>query len=153
MPIALADLIDKSRIKLSLHARDQAGAIGELVDLLAGDKLVQSPREFLKLVLKRESTNSTLAENGVAFPHARTNVVDRIVLAIGRSQEGISWPTETQRANLIFLIGVPQNLISDYLVVIGAIARTTKDAALRTLLLHADTAEEFIATMLGAPSI
>ena len=153
MPIALADLIDKSRIKLTLQAHDQAGAIRELVDLLAADKLVQSPREFLKLVLKRESTNSTLAENGVAFPHARTNVVDHIVLAIGRSQEGVPWLVEPQRAHLIFLIGVPQNLISDYLVVIGAIARTTRDAALRTLLLHADTSEDFIATMLGAPSI
>jgi len=51
------------------------------------------------------------------------------------------------------LIAVPERLISDYLVVVGAIARITRDAPLRTLLLHADSVEEFVATLLGAPSI
>ena len=56
-------------------------------------------------------------------------------------------------AHLIFLIGVPQQLVNDYLIVIGTIARVTKDGALRTLLLHAETVDEFIETMLAAPSL
>jgi hypothetical protein len=36
---------------------------------------------------------------------------------------------------------------------VGAIARITKDRPLRTLLVHAESVEEFVATLLGAPSI
>ena len=54
---------------------------------------------------------------------------------------------------LIFVLAVPERLISDYLVVVGAIAHTTKDRPLRTLLLHAESMEDFITTLLGARSI
>lgn len=153
MPIALANVLDKHRLKLELKASGQASAVRELVDLLAADEAVRDTEEFLRLVLEREAGSSTIAENGVAFPHARTDSCRKIVLAVGRSASGIAWPEAAVRARLIFLIGVPRNLISDYLVVIGMIARTTKDPALRTLLLHAETKEDFIATMLGAGSI
>jgi mannitol/fructose-specific phosphotransferase system IIA component (Ntr-type) len=153
MPFALADLLDHRRIELNLAAHNQSEAISEVVNLLARDGAITDRAQFLELVRRREAASTTLAENGVAFPHARTDMVDQLLLAIGRSLNGIPWPNETGRAHLIFLIAVPQNLISDYLVVIGTIARTTRDSALRTLLLHAETMQEFIATMLGAKSI
>ena len=153
MPIALADLLDERRINLDMAARDHTGAVRELVDLLAQSREIKQAAEFSDLVRRRELASTTLAENGVAFPHARTDLIKQIVLAAGRSEHGIAWPDQNGRAHLIFLIGVPQNLISDYVVVIGTIARTTKDSALRTLLLHAETKQEFIATMLGANSI
>jgi mannitol/fructose-specific phosphotransferase system IIA component (Ntr-type) len=76
-----------------------------------------------------------------------------MVLGIGRSEAGIPWTGKGEVAHLVFLIAVPERLISDYLVVVGAIARITRDRPLRTLLLHAETVEDFIATLLGAPSI
>jgi mannitol/fructose-specific phosphotransferase system IIA component (Ntr-type) len=153
MAIALADLLDEKRIKLDLRAIDQARAVRELVDLIAIGGSVRDPNKLVDLVLERELTNSTLAEDGVAFPHARTDLAEKIVLAIGRSVDGIPWNDNGERAHLIFLVGVPQKMINDYLVVIGTIARTTKDDALRTLLLHAENVAEFIATMKAAPSI
>jgi mannitol/fructose-specific phosphotransferase system IIA component (Ntr-type) len=80
-------------------------------------------------------------------------LVDEIVLGIGRSTAGIPWTAKGEKAHLIFLLGVPEKLMNDYLIVIGAIARVTKDKPLRTLLLHAETVPEFIETMLSAPSI
>jgi mannitol/fructose-specific phosphotransferase system IIA component (Ntr-type) len=104
-------------------------------------------------VRARETTNSTYAADGVAFPHARTKLVDQIILGIGRSEAGIPWTGRGELAHLIFLIAVPERLISDYLVVVGAVARATKDRPLRTLLIHAENVDEFIATLLSAPSI
>jgi len=80
-------------------------------------------------------------------------LVDEIVVGIGRSETGIPWTGKGEVAHLIFLIAVPERLISDYLVVVGAIARSTKDRPLRTLLLHAENVDEFIGTLLSAPSI
>jgi hypothetical protein len=80
-------------------------------------------------------------------------LVDEIVLGIGRSASGIPWTGKGEIAHLIFLIAVPERLISDYLVVVGAIARTTRDRPLRTLLLHAENVGEFIEALLSARSI
>ncbi len=153
MAIALVDLIDPKRIALNVRARNQAEAMRELVDLLASTGAIRNTEQFVRELRGREAINSTYAADGVAFPHARTKLVDQIVVAIGRSQAGVPWANQGEIAQLIFLIAVPERLISDYLVVVGAIARITKDRPLRTLLLHADNADEFVATLLSAPSI
>ena len=153
MAIALAELVDPKQIALRLRARTQAEAIREIVDLLVAADKIENTERFLEQLQKRELTNSTYAADGVAFPHARTKLVDEIVIGIGRSETGIPWTGKGEVAHLIFLIAVPERLISDYLVVVGAIVRITKDRPLRTLLLHAETVEDFIATLLGAPSI
>lgn len=153
MAIALAELINPKQITLHLQAHTQPEAIHELVDLLGTTGAVRNSEEFLEELRRREAINSTYAADGVAFPHARTKLVNQIVLAIGRSDAEIPWSGKGELARLIFLIAVPERLISDYLVVVGAIARITRDAPLRTLLLHADSVDEFIATLLSAPSI
>jgi mannitol/fructose-specific phosphotransferase system IIA component (Ntr-type) len=153
MAIALADLINPKQITLHLQAHIQPEAVRELVDLLATTGAIPNSEKFLEQLRSREAINSTYAADGVAFPHARTKLVDQIVLAIGRSEAEIPWTGKGELARLIFLIAVPERLISDYLVVVGGIARITRDAPLRTLLLHADTVDEFVATLLSAPSI
>jgi len=153
MSIALADLVDPKQITLNLRAETQEEAMREIVGLLVGAGKIDNPEKFLEQLKAREAANSTYAADGVAFPHARTKLVDEIVVGIGRSEAGIPWTGKGEVAHLIFLIAVPERLISDYLVVIGTIARTTKDRPLRTLLLHAESTDEFIATLLSAPSI
>ena len=153
MPIALAELIDPRQIVLNLRARAQSEALREIVDFLVANGKVENAEGFVNKLQQRERTNSTYAADGVAFPHARTKLVEQIVLGIGRSEAGIPWTGKGEVAHLIFLIAVPERLISDYLVVVGAIARITKDRPLRTLLLHAENVDDFIATLLGAPSI
>ena len=153
MAIALAELIDPKQISLNLRARTQTDAVREIFDLLVANGKIENAERFLNKLQERERTNSTYAADGVAFPHARTKLVDEIVVGIGRSEAGIPWTGKGEIAHLIFLIAVPDRLISDYLVVVGAIARITRDRPLRTLLLHAESVEDFIATLLGAPSI
>jgi mannitol/fructose-specific phosphotransferase system IIA component (Ntr-type) len=153
MAIALAALVDPKQIVLNLRARTQAEAMREIVDRLVAAGKIGDELRFLEQLRAREAVNSTYAADGVAFPHARTKLVDEIVLGIGRSAEGIPWTAKGEIVQLIFLLGVPERLISDYLVVVGAIARITKDRPLRTLLLHAESVDEFVTTLLSAPSI
>ena len=153
MAIALADILNERQIALQLKSRRKTNALGEMVGLFALNEAVRRPNLFLEQVLAREHTGSTLADNGVAFPHARTDLVDQIALAIGCSRAGIPWNAEGDRARLIFLIAVPQQLVNDYLVVVGTLARITKVEDRRNALLSAPTPAEFIATLLDAPSL
>jgi mannitol/fructose-specific phosphotransferase system IIA component (Ntr-type) len=144
MPIALTHLLDEREVILRLRSRKPANAIREIVQLLAQTGKIANPNAFLEQVLAREQTHRSVVETGVAFPHARTDLVDEIVVGIGRSRAGIPFGENQQRANLIFVIGVPERLLSDYLICVGALARLVKDEAIRSRLLNAETSREFI---------
>jgi mannitol/fructose-specific phosphotransferase system IIA component (Ntr-type) len=147
MPIALADLLNEQQVILRLRSRKRKNAIREIVDLLASDRgrsKIANREAFLEQVLAREQTHPSVVESGVAFPHARTDLVDEIVVGVGRSRAGVPFGHNQERAHLIFIIGVPERLISDYLVCVGTLARLVKDNAVRSRLLNAETPREFI---------
>jgi len=147
MPIPLADMLHEQQVILRLRSRKPANAIREIVDVLASDisgRKIDKPEAFLEQVLARERTHPSVIENGVAFPHARTDLVDEILIGIGRSRAGIPFGENQQRAHLIFVIGVPERLLSDYLVCVGTLARLVKDQTVRSRLLNAVTPHEFI---------
>src|SRR6187455_2114684 len=147
MPIALADLLTEQHVNLRLSSRKPANAIREIVDVLASDisgRKIAKHETFLEQVLAREQTHPSIVENSVVFPHARTDLVDEIVIGVGRSRAGIRFGENQQRANLIFVIGVPERLLSDYLVCVGTLARLVKDETTRSRLLNAKTPREFI---------
>src|SRR6476469_11083458 len=146
MPIALADLLTEQQVILRLRSRKPANAIREIVDVLASDisgRKIAKPEAFLKEVLAREQRHQSVVEDGVVFPHARTDLVDKIVLGVARSRAGIPFGDNQQRANLIFVIGVPERLLSDYLVCVGTLARLVKNETIRSRLLKAETPREF----------
>jgi mannitol/fructose-specific phosphotransferase system IIA component (Ntr-type) len=144
MAIALADLLDEKQVILRLRARKPANALREIVRLLAENGKIDQPEKFLEQVIAREQVHPSVVEHGVVFPHSRTDLVDEIILGIGRSRAGIPFGENGVRAHLIFLIGVPQQLVNDYLICVGTLARLVKDDAIRSILLHAETPREFL---------
>jgi len=152
MAIALAGILDERHIALRLKSRRPANTLREIIGLLEKTGSVLQPADFLAQVLARERVNSTLIENGVASPHARTALVDQIALAVGRSRAGIPWNDKGERARLIFVVAVPQRLVNDYLVLVGTLARITQDKEQRAALLAAATPAEFIETLRSAAS-
>ena len=92
MPIALEDLLTEQQVIPRLRSRKPENAIREVIDVLASDvsgRKFDKPEAFLEQVLAREQTHPSVVENGVAFPHARTDLVDEIVIGVGRSRAGI----------------------------------------------------------------
>jgi len=147
MPIALSNLLTEQQVILRLRSRKSVNAIREIVDVLASDisgRKIAKPEAFLEQVFAREQAHPSMVENGVVFPHARTDLVDEIVLGVGRSRAGIPFGKNQQRAHLIFVIGVPERLLSDYLVCVGTLARMVKDDTIRARLLNAETSRQFI---------
>lgn len=147
MPIALSDLLEERHVILGLRSRKPANAIREIVQMLAYTGKIARPEAFLEQVLARERTHPSTVENGVAFPHARTDLVDEIVAGVGRSRAGIAFGDNQPRAYLIFVIGVPERLVGDYLICVGTLARLVKDETIRSKLIAAGTPREFIGAL------
>src|SRR6266496_4669169 len=144
MAIALPELLDERQVILRLRSRKLPNALREITQLLAQNEKIDNAEIFLQQVLTREQEHPSVVENGVVFPHARTDLVEEIVIGIGRSRAGIPFRENQQRAQLIFVIGVPERLLSDYLVCVGTLARLVKDETIRSRLLNAETPHEFI---------
>ena len=147
MAIALSELLNKRQVILRLRSRQLPNALREIVQVLAQNGKIDDPQRFFEQVLAREQAHPSVVENGVAFPHSRTDLVNEIVIGIGRSHAGIPVGTNQQRARLIFVIGVPERLVNDYLICVGTLVRLTKDDATRTTLLRAESSREFIDTL------
>ncbi len=65
--------------------------------------------------------------------------------AIGRSSSGISFGNdEGDLVHLIFLIAVPQQMVNDYLICVGGLARRLNKEETRKALLEASTPGEFL---------
>jgi mannitol/fructose-specific phosphotransferase system IIA component (Ntr-type) len=144
MAIMLTDLLDERQVILRLRSRKMPNALQEITELLAQNGKIENPEAFFEKVLAREQEHPSVVETGVAFPHARTDLVDEIVVGIGRSRAGIPFGQNGVRARLIFVIGVPERLVNDYLICVGTLVRLVRDDTIRSALLHAQTPREFV---------
>ena len=144
MAIALSELLDEKQVILRLYSRKLQNALREIIQVLAQNGKIDDADGFFEQVLAREQVHPSVVENGVAFPHARTDLVDEIVIGIGRSRAGIPIGADQRRARLIFVIGVPERLLNDYLICVGMLVRLVKNDAIRSRLLQAETPGEFI---------
>ena len=115
----LDGLLDPKHVALDLRGSTAGEAVWEIVELLRESGALNKPSEFFEAVMAREEKASTVANGGVAFPHARTELVDQILLGIGRSRKGIVFDGQRDLVHLIFVIAVPQQMVNDYLICVG----------------------------------
>src|SRR5438270_4582026 len=149
MSARLSEILDPNLVVLELREQTAAEAILEIVQNLRDNGLVEDFYKLADAIMEREGKTSTNTGEGVAFPHARTDLVDRLVLGIGRSAEGIPFGYSSELVHLIFLVGVPSRMVTEYLVCLGALARAVKDKSRRDALMAATSAEDFIAQIRG----
>ena len=148
----ISSLLNPEQIKLELDQVKRCNAINEVAQLLQKNPNVTNCAGFYEELLARERIESTCLGNEIAFPHARTDSLKGMVLAIGRSTAGVWFENSSQNVKLIFVIGTPKRMVTDYLSVVGGLARLLKDATTREQLLSAPTVDDFTATLTKAES-
>jgi len=144
MSALLSEILDPNLVVLELREGTAAESILEIAELLRDHGHVQDFYKFADAVMEREGRSSTNTGEGVAFPHARTDLVECIALGIGRSAAGIRFGPAKELVHLIFLVGVPKQMVTDYLVCVGAVARVVKAKAKQDALMAATSAEELV---------
>jgi mannitol/fructose-specific phosphotransferase system IIA component (Ntr-type) len=147
MATRLSSLLSPERIVLSLQSTKRTAALQETARLLEADPNVANFQGFYNELLARERLDTTCLGNEVALPHARTEHVKKIVLAVGRSPAGVFFENSNQTVKLMFVLGTPKNNPTDYLILVGALCRLIKDETGRAALLSAPTPEAFISTV------
>ena len=144
-PEKIASLLRPDRIILDIKSTEKTKALNEVAGLLQQCGCVTDFKTFFGEILQREQVSNTALGHDVAIPHARTDQCKEIVIAVGRSQNGIDFEAKDgQPVRLIFLIGTPKAMVTDYLRVVGNLARLLRRDELRQALLDAPDAASFV---------
>lgn len=146
----LRNLLDPSRIALAVQATRRTAALNEVARLLDGHPAVANYGGFYNELLARDRLDTTCLGNQIALPHARTEHVTDLVLAIGRSPDGVNFEKDNQTVRLLFVLGTPKSNPMAYLQVVSTLCKIFKDPANREALLVAATPAAFAEVLLAA---
>ena len=122
----LNDFLGPDRIKVDLVATNRWEAIDELIDhLVAHRKIEAAHRDAIAASIKlRERSMSTGIGFGVGIPHASSDLVSRMVGALGRSRQGLQFDSlDGEPVKLVMLFIVPQGEFHKHLHTLANIAK------------------------------
>ncbi|MCP4750628.1 MAG: PTS transporter subunit EIIA [Proteobacteria bacterium] len=141
----LMSILDKRCISVDLEAENKAEAIEQLVDLLYRNGKFKDKQAVLDAVLERENIISSGMQNGVALPHARTDIVNKIVVAIGISRKGIDFQSIDDKPCRIFIMEIsPLSSPSPHLQFLATISSIFNRSDFRERIVRcSDAAEAF----------
>lgn len=143
----LRDFFDRDAIELQLEADTKDDVLKELIGLLKLD--TKSEGILFKMLKRRENLGSTGIGHGIAIPHCRSLVVNRLRLAFGRKPGGMDFKAiDDQPVRDFFLIVAPPLEVSNqYLPVLGKIAQFAKEPDVPERLKSLESADEFLALL------
>lgn len=119
----LANLLNEQLVTHSLNATTKREAIAELLDMIRQKHPEYNYDVILQSVLEREEIEDTAYGRGVAFPHARTNAVNEMIIAVGVSRLGLLDKTpDDQPLRMICLMLTPSSIAKLYLQALSAFA-------------------------------
>ena len=142
----LSKFCDENLVVFNLKSRTKSEVIEELVDLAGSSNMIKDRDALLNDVREREELVTTGVGYGVAFPHAKTRSAKGIVIAFGRSEEGIDFDAMDHRpVRLFFLIAAPEDAIGAHLNVMARLSYLMKSEENRNKLLQASSQGDVLA--------
>lgn len=141
------DVLDRNLVKVPLMHTDKRGVITELVECVAKAKgySTQQFEQILDAVLNRESLGSTGIGNGIAIPHAKTDVVEQVAMVVGISRFPVDFDSpDGQKSRIFFLVLAPSKQASAHVELLASIARTCTSQVFRRMLEQARDNEEVV---------
>ena len=141
----LSKKIQKKALKLCLEAVNKDEALDELVDLLCAAYRLKERDTILEAIRAREAKQSTGIGMGLAVPHAKTPVVDRLYVAFGRSEKGIDFDAvDGEKAKLFFILVSPRDVSGPHIKALAGISRLVKHEEFRRELLGCANEKDWI---------
>ncbi len=144
----LKPFVITERIILGLENGDQRHVLKQLVaPMAAAGNILADEEQFLDDLIAREEEVTTVMENGVAFPHARSAVVNRLCLTIGVADEenAVTFnPESDMTSRLFFCIAVPAFAPTAHIPILQSLATYARDLKRVERLLKSKTPSQVV---------
>jgi mannitol/fructose-specific phosphotransferase system IIA component (Ntr-type) len=140
----LKEFFSPDAVTLELQGSEKDDILKELIALLKLDE--KSEGMLYKMLKRRENLGSTGIGRGIAIPHCRSLVVNRLRVAFGRREEGVDFKAIDDKPvyNFFLIVAPPLEVSNQYLPVLGKIAQFAKEPDVPDRLGSLDDPQEFL---------
>lgn len=142
----------------SFSATDKWDAIKKLtqrmVDTYHLSGQLSDYETLLSEIIAREKNMSTGFEYGIALPHVKTTLVERTMLLLAISPQGIDFDSiDGNPAQIIVIIVSPKNKLEEHMQTMAFISKVLSQEAVREDILQASNPEDVIKHFLSEKTI
>lgn len=131
----IVEFLNEKAVTANLKSTTKEGVLREMVDLLAKAEGLRNKEELLSVLINRENLGSTGIGQGVGIPHAKTNVVKKLVAAFGLCPQGVNFDAlDGEPVYIFFLLVAPEDSAGPHLKGLARISRLLKDKYFRESL-------------------
>jgi mannitol/fructose-specific phosphotransferase system IIA component (Ntr-type) len=143
----LRQFFTEDGIKLGLEGSAKDDILKELISLLKLDE--KSEGMLYKMLKRRENLGSTGIGRGIAIPHCRSLVVNKLRVAFGRKPAGVDFRAIDEKPVFFFflIVAPPLEVSNQYLPVLGKIAQFSKEPDVPQRLLSLTQPAQFLALL------
>jgi len=143
----LREFFSPDAITLNLQGDEKDAILKELIGLLKLDE--KSEAMLYKMLKRRENLGSTGIGRGIAIPHCRSLVVQRLRVAYGRKPEGLDFKAIDEKPvfNFFLIVAPPLEVSNQYLPVLGRIAQFAKEPDVPEQLTQLQSPDAFLALL------
>lgn len=143
----LSDFFSTDTIRLELEADTKDDVLRELISSFSLDP--KSEGILFKMLKRRENLGSTGIGRGIAIPHCRSLVVNRLRVAFGRKAAGLDWKAIDEKPvrNIFLIVAPPLEVSNQYLPVLGKIAQFSKDSEVPERLAGLEDPKDFVSLL------
>jgi mannitol/fructose-specific phosphotransferase system IIA component (Ntr-type) len=143
----LQEFFSADAVALQLKGTEKDEILKELIGLLALDE--KSEAMLYKMLKRRENLGSTGIGRGIAIPHCRSLVVNRLRVAFGRKHDGVDFKAIDDKPvfDFFLIVAPPLEVSNQYLPVLGKIAQFAKEPDVPERLGQLESPEQFLALL------
>ncbi len=146
----LIEVMERELVIPELKSKNKDEVIKEMASKFKETGVIKNEDLFIKAIKTREALESTAIGGGIAIPHARSDTVGKLTVALGKSTEGVDFESLDGRpVHLIFMIACPPSATKTYLQILARVARLCKTEQMREGLIKAKDANEIMCFIKG----
>lgn len=105
--VLLSDILDERNVQLDIEANDTIEAVRLALQRVSNWNLPVSSEQIIKAIDERERAVETYLGNGLGMPHARMAGIQKPIVFFIRSDKGIPYRGNQERAHLLFVLLTP----------------------------------------------
>jgi mannitol/fructose-specific phosphotransferase system IIA component (Ntr-type) len=146
MSILVGQALHPAHLILDLKTYSRGTVLGELARQAQGIGAAREPDLLRTTLLMRERLGSTALGHGIAVPNARSLLVERPVVLLGRSRRGVVWGgRDEEHVHLVLLVLSPAGTSAPgHVAAVTRAVAATRAARSRQRLLESDRPGEVV---------
>lgn len=152
-PTSLSDALSPGRVVLGVEASGLEEAIGQTFGRVSASELPLPASKAVQSVLERERAMCTYLGDGLALPHARIERLEKPLLLIARSDQGVPLRSSADKVRFLFILLTPAGSPRLQARLLARIAELFQSEFIEERLARAKTPEELVEAIRAAEPI